>query len=93
MAYSNIVNGHAEASNSSVRASVLHGVKDLRIVRDLIRIYSEASTHMIYYRKIAASLFQHPMRCKLLYRPLVSVAPTFTTTITTAMVTLLCRNP
>jgi hypothetical protein len=47
MAQSNTVNGHIEASNSTVKASVLHGIKDLRIVGGFICIYTDPSTHMI----------------------------------------------
>ena len=47
MAQSITVNGHIEASNSTVKASMLHGIKDLRIVGDFICIYPDPSTHMI----------------------------------------------
>lgn len=47
MAQSNTVNGHFEASSSTVRASVLHGIKDLRIVSDFVRIHLDPSIHMI----------------------------------------------
>ncbi len=73
------------AKSQEVIASVLHGVKDLKIVRDIPQ--ERGVPLKIIFRNIANSGPQKQQKCKLQFKQPVFADQISTTSITTAMET------
>jgi hypothetical protein len=81
-----------DQSARQIRASVLHGAKDLRIVR--CSIFLDERIHADFdQRKTAQSSHPPQQSSRLAYVALVFAVPISTTTDIIAMATSLCESP